>query len=105
MNEKLVRDKIPEIIRARGDTGPSSRVAGRGEYRALLARKLQEETAEYVSAPAIEELADIMEVVYALAEEFGCSREELERIRREKEKTRGGFRARIVMNFGPAESC
>jgi predicted house-cleaning noncanonical NTP pyrophosphatase (MazG superfamily) len=93
---KLVRDKIPAIIRAAGEH-PVTRAAGPGEHRALLRDKLAEETAEYLaSADDSGELADILEVVYALAARAGITRRELNRLRRAKRRRRGGLDAGIV---------
>jgi len=97
--EKLVRDRIPEIIAAdRGET-PPSRVATEKEYRELLVGKLREETAEYLESRQPEELADILEVVFALGRADGLSPEELENLRREKARARGGFEKRLAMDF------
>ncbi|MDD6200028.1 MAG: nucleoside triphosphate pyrophosphohydrolase, partial [Firmicutes bacterium] len=63
--QKLVRDKIPELIAAGGET-PVIRVLEDGEYLSRLEDKLEEEVAEYRQSGEPEELADILEVVYAL---------------------------------------
>ena len=97
--EKLVRDRIPEIVaRDRGEM-PSFRVADDSEYRELLAAKLREETEEYLESRKPEELADILEVLLHLSRIHGLAAGELEEIRREKSRARGGFENRIVMNF------
>ena len=94
--EKLIRDKIPEIIRASGGDSVT-RIAGHAEHRELLRAKLNEEVQEFLeSDDDAEELADILEVVLALAEDIGVSRSELEKIRAEKAAERGGFTRRIV---------
>lgn len=70
---KLVRDRIPEIIRERGGS-PVVREAAAAEYRSLLHKKLLEEAHEVLAADdgsAPEELADVLEVVAALAEDLG----------------------------------
>jgi predicted house-cleaning noncanonical NTP pyrophosphatase (MazG superfamily) len=93
---KLVRDKIPEIIRANGEM-PSTRVAERAEYRRLLVAKLSEEVLEFIASDGDPgELADIMEVVLALADGLGIGQQELEKLRAEKAAERGGFSQRIV---------
>ena len=97
--EKLVRDRIPEIIEEdRGEASPF-RVASPGEYHQLLALKLREEVGEYLSDREPLELADILEVVYALAKDAGLTPEKLEKMRRRKAEERGGFSERKVMNF------
>ncbi|MEV4436717.1 nucleoside triphosphate pyrophosphohydrolase [Streptomyces sp. NPDC049585] len=95
---KLVRDRIPEIIRAEGRE-PITYVASPIEYRRRLREKLTEEVAEFLSADdaaAPGELADILEVVRALATNLGIDAEALEELRRAKYWERGGFTRRIV---------
>ena len=91
---KLVRDKIPQIIEASGET-PITRILERDEYLACLEAKLDEEVREFHESKEPEELADILEVVYALAEAYGCSREQLLDIYTKKNAARGGFEKRI----------
>lgn len=93
---KLVRDKIPEIIVKSGKTS-HCRVLDTDEYITELDRKLNEECAEYQTDKNIEELADILEVIYAIVEARGYSSTELERIRLEKSEKRGGFSQRIFL--------
>lgn len=93
---KLVRDKIPDLIRTQGET-PDFRTLDDGEYFRRLEEKLDEEVAEYHKDHSGEELADILTVVLALAECRGISREELTRIYREKAEKRGTFRGRIFL--------
>ena len=91
---KLVRDKIPQIIEASGET-PITRILERDEYLACLETKLDEEVQEFHESKSPEELADILEVVYALAEAHGCNREQLLDIYTKKNAARGGFEKRI----------
>src|SRR6266540_2923453 len=92
---KLVRDKIPQIIR---DTGaePVTRVADVEEYRKLLRAKLVEEVEEFLSSDDPNELADVLEVLLALAGDLGVDQDQLEKLRRAKAFERGGFSNRIV---------
>ncbi|MFB6478951.1 nucleoside triphosphate pyrophosphohydrolase [Streptomyces virginiae] len=95
---KLVRDRIPEIIREDG-LEPQVYVAETAEYRARLHAKLSEEVLEVQEADATtapEELADLLEVVYALAADYGIDHQQLEKIRQDKANQRGGFADRIV---------
>ncbi|MFB7513023.1 hypothetical protein [Streptomyces sp. NPDC056144] len=95
---KLVRDRIPEIIRE-GGAEPMTYVAGPGEYRDRLRDKLVEEVAEFLAADdakAPEELADVLEVVLALAAALGVDARQLEEIREGKASERVGFTERIV---------
>lgn len=93
---KLVRDKIPEIIE-QGGNRCRIRVLSDGDYLRMVDAKLDEELAEYHADGSVEELADLLEVIYAAATARGCSREELERIRREKAEKRGGFEKRLLL--------
>lgn len=93
---KLVRDRIPEIIKNQGET-PHFRILGDAEYTQGLERKLDEEVAEFHKEQNLEELADILEVVFALSETLGHSREELMEVYRKKNEKRGGFRERIFL--------
>lgn len=93
---KLVRDNIPLIIKNDGRS-PVTRTLSDGEYVAQLEIKLQEEVTEYISDKNTDELADILEVVYALAGELNTSREELEEIRKEKVAKNGAFRDRTFL--------
>ncbi len=97
--EKLVRDRIPEIVeKDRGEPAPF-RLAPPEEYGELLTAKLQEEVDEYLGSRQPEELADILEVLHALAQEAGLSPQALEEMRRKKAEARGGFEGRKVMSF------
>ena len=93
---KLVRDRIPEMIRAQGET-PLTRVLGDVEYTAMLEAKLDEEVQEFHREHNLEELADILEVVYALAENLGHTRQDLESVYEKKHEARGGFRERFFL--------
>lgn len=64
---KLVRDRIPEIIAASGKRC-DTRILSEEEYLAMLRTKLHEELAEYEESGELEELADILEILYALAD-------------------------------------
>lgn len=95
---KLVRDKIPQIIRAQGGE-PIVRIAAAVEYRELLRTKLAEEVGEVLAADDADapgELADVLEVVLALAADLGMNGRQLESLRATKAAERGGFADRIV---------
>ena len=96
VHNKLVRDKIPEIIENTGKTA-YSHILTEEEYIAELDKKLNEECAEYQADKSLEELADMLEVMYAIAEARGYSIFELERVRAEKAEKRGGFKDRIFL--------
>lgn len=93
---KLVRDKIPEIIAQKGGSC-EYRILSDGEYMQYLQQKLDEEAGEFHRDQNAEELADILEVVYALADAIGCSREQLQEIYQKKHDQRGGFAKKILL--------
>lgn len=93
---KLVRDKIPDIIEQSGEI-PYTRILSAEEYTLLLEKKLDEEVGEYHRDKNAEELADILEVVFALADDIGCSREKLMEIYQHKHDARGGFSRRCFL--------
>ncbi|SDY07475.1 Predicted house-cleaning noncanonical NTP pyrophosphatase, all-alpha NTP-PPase (MazG) superfamily [Evansella caseinilytica] len=92
--QKLVRDRIPEIIRRNGSECDVRRLDA-GEFEMEAKMKLQEELGEYLEAgnaeQAMEELADLLELIYCLSEHHGYSKEELEHIRSDKAERRGSF--------------
>ena len=92
---KLVRDKIPEIIENNGEQC-SLRILEDGEYRNCLYKKLDEEVAEFHRDRNLEELADILEVVYALADSME-SRQKLMDVYNAKHQQRGGFEKKIFL--------
>jgi predicted house-cleaning noncanonical NTP pyrophosphatase (MazG superfamily) len=94
---KLVRDKIPEIIIADGRECDTAIVVGDEKYK-LLEAKLQEEVNEFLEDKNLEELADVMEVLFGLADSLGYSEEELLKVRDKKREERGGFKEGIVLN-------
>ena len=93
---KLVRDKIPQIIETNGGKA-YTRILSEEEYRQHLEAKLDEEVGEYHRDQTVEELADILEVVCALADSIGATPEELREVYDRKHVARGGFRDRIFL--------
>lgn len=93
---KLVRDKIPEIIEKDNKTC-EIRILDDDEYLKMIDAKLDEELAEYHKDQNFEELADILEVLYAATKARGYSLEELEECRREKAEKRGGLEKKILL--------
>lgn len=97
---KLVRDFIPTIIEKSGKLC-STKVLSEEEYIVEVNRKMHEELAEYEAAEtpddAIEELADLLELLHAAAMSQGFSVEELEKTRQQKAEKRGGFEERIFL--------
>jgi len=93
---KLVRDKIPEIIVSSGKI-PATRVLSTDEYHTSLLDKLQEEVDEFIHDKNGEELADISEVLHALAASIGITPQEVEDIRKHKAEERGSFSQKIYL--------
>lgn len=93
---KLVRDKIPEIIEADGRTC-KTRILSDEEYIAYLEAKLDEEVAEYQADKNLEEMTDVLEVLQAICVARGYSLEELEALRVKKANERGGFEKKIFL--------
>ena len=93
---KLVRDRIPEIIEA-SDKTCVTEILSDEDYLRMVDAKLDEELAEYHKDQNIEELADLMEVIYAAAIARGYTLEELEQVRAEKAEKRGGFVKKILL--------
>ncbi|MFC7370348.1 phosphoribosyl-ATP pyrophosphohydrolase [Fictibacillus iocasae] len=97
---KLVRDRIPEII---GKTGKifHTAILGEVEYKDALKKKCYEELAEYEAAKsneeAIEELADLLELLHALANVHGVGIDDVEELRQQKAEERGEFQKRIFL--------
>ena len=95
-HNKLVRDRIPEIIENSGKTAVT-RILCDQEYARCLEAKLDEEVTEFHRDQSIEELADILEVVLALCSLKGHTTAELEAAYRKKHEARGGFEQKIYL--------
>jgi len=91
---KLVRDKIPEILDQKG-ISYEKRIASPEEYKQELIKKLREEAEEFTATPSQEELADIIEAIEFLKKlpEY----QDVESVRLEKLEKRGGFEQRIIL--------
>jgi predicted house-cleaning noncanonical NTP pyrophosphatase (MazG superfamily) len=101
MAEKLVRDLIPVWDVAKGGEQSVFRLAAPEEMEKLLAAKVMEEAQEVCSAPdaasMILEMADLLEVVYALAALYGWEPKDIELAREGKAVQRGRFTAGLVL--------
>jgi len=96
--DKLVRDRIPEIIKASGKVPVTRKVTDPDELKRRLIDKLFEELQEYRESEKLEELADILEVLQALVEHVhGMKWEDLRELQGRKWEERGGFDAGIVL--------
>ncbi len=94
---KLVRDKIPEIIRKNGKVAFTHK-ASEKEYSEMLNKKLKEETNEFIADENKEELADILEVIDAICHLKNIDKKELEKIKLKKRRERGGFMEGIILD-------
>ncbi len=93
---KLVRDNIPEIIKSSGKECDVE-ILSDEKYLQMLDAKLDEELEEYHKEQNLEELADLLEVLYATANARGYSVAELEDCRLKKKQGRGGFEQKILL--------
>jgi predicted house-cleaning noncanonical NTP pyrophosphatase (MazG superfamily) len=91
---KLVRDKIPEILDGKGVVY-EKRIATKAEYKIELIKKLHEEVQEFLHDESVEELADVLEVIESL-KKFS-EYEYVEQVRLQKKEERGGFDERIIL--------
>jgi predicted house-cleaning noncanonical NTP pyrophosphatase (MazG superfamily) len=95
-HNKLVRDKIPEII-AQSGKQCTVEVLDNETYLRMADAKLDEELAEYHESHSLEELADLMEVIYAVTQARGHTLEELETVRAKKAAARGAFQKKLLL--------
>lgn len=97
---KLIRDKILEIIEGAGEK-PYWRVLDKKEYRKELKKKVLEEAREVVSAESkkdlINELTDVQELIDALLIEYGITKTEFKNNQRLKNKKRGAFKKKLFL--------
>jgi len=94
---KLIRDKIPQIIKEKGKT-PIIHKASEEEYWQKLKEKLKEEAEEFYKDSNKEELADILEVINAICEFKNISKDNLENLRKNKAEQRGSFKEKIILD-------
>jgi predicted house-cleaning noncanonical NTP pyrophosphatase (MazG superfamily) len=104
---KLVRDRVPELAAGNDQPGSFHQVATEAEYALLLRAKLLEEAQEAaIASPAglVEELGDVLQVLYALAEQAGSAAAEIECARARKARTHGTYTRRLLWQPAP-EPC
>jgi predicted house-cleaning noncanonical NTP pyrophosphatase (MazG superfamily) len=97
LSDKLVRDKIPEILREKGIKFNYATAEGKHYLTRLLKKKISEEVNEYLESGEIEELVDIVEVVYKILRYNGISVEDFEVMRKYKNIKKGSFNDNIVL--------
>lgn len=95
---KLVRDKIPEVIEKDGHKAKFKTLSEK-DYLEALDKKLIEEVKEYQDDKSLEEMADVLEVLYAICNARGYTVDELEAKRQEKNINRGGFLKRLFLEY------
>lgn len=93
---KLVRDRIPEIIQEKGGKSVTH-IASEDEYWKKLKEKLKEEADEFYKSESEDELADILEIINAICKFKSINMDNLEKLRKEKKEKRGGFEKRIIL--------
>lgn len=98
---KLVRDKIPAYIRKRGGTA-KTHIATRAEYGKKLIEKLKEEITEFEENESMEEFADILEVLDAIAKYKKFRPGHVQRLKKQKATARGRFVKRIILEESKA---
>ena len=96
MSEKLVRDRIPELLARLGINRRFRTVLDRERLPWLLA-KCAEECGEVIADPSAEEIADLLEVLQALASQCGLDWASVEKVQHDKRRERGGFDEGFVM--------
>jgi predicted house-cleaning noncanonical NTP pyrophosphatase (MazG superfamily) len=96
--EKLVRDKIPEIIQEKGEA-PKFRVAGKEELDELLRIKIVEEAHELLESGDTEEIVDIIEAIDSLIQLRNVDQGFLDLQRETKRHFRGGFEKGYVLDM------
>lgn len=100
---KLVRDRIPEIIESGGQTCKTHTLSDE-EYLIALDAKLNEELREYQESKSMEEIADLLEVIRSVVIARGSTMEEVEAMRISKAESRGGFEKRIFLESVESEN-
>lgn len=94
---KLVRDKIPQEINNIEGRKANYKILNSEEYLQELDKKLFEEAHEFVEEHSVEELGDLMEVIYAIMENNNISMEDVDKAREKKKNKKGGFKDKIYL--------
>ncbi|MEK6861580.1 MAG: nucleoside triphosphate pyrophosphohydrolase [Nanoarchaeota archaeon] len=94
---KLVRDKVPDVIRSNNQKA-IFHVANDQEYKEALLKKLEEEVKEFQHDKTAQELGDLLDIIDAIAFTFGFSKEYIEGERKKKNQERGSFSKRVILD-------
>lgn len=94
---KLVRDKIPEEINNSDGKKANYKILNDNEYIQELDKKLFEEAHEFVEEHSVDELADLMEVIYAIMKTKNISFEDVKIARDVKNKKKGAFKDKVYL--------
>lgn len=97
--EKLVRDRIPEIMESQNKPGTFYTASDDNVFYKFLKKKLVEEVEEFLKEDSIEELADIYEVLEAIQVHKKYSFDDLKKIKHIKKETRGGFLKKRILKM------
>lgn len=92
-----MRDNIPAIIKKQGEKPVTKKIREEKEFEEYLGKKLIEEAKEYYETKQLEELLDVMEVLYSILNHKGIDLSDFEKRRLLKKKERGGFDERILL--------
>lgn len=95
---KLIRDNIPDII-AKAGNEPYYHTATAEEYRQKLLEKLTEELNEFKEMFSQHEVADLLEIIYAIVDEYGFNKDEIEKLRLERKQKRGAFAKKLILEY------
>jgi predicted house-cleaning noncanonical NTP pyrophosphatase (MazG superfamily)/mannose-6-phosphate isomerase-like protein (cupin superfamily) len=103
-SSKVIRDRIPEIIRLSGRKCVVNELSD-FSFLPLLEKKLKEELKEYLESKKLEELADLLEIIYRIAELRGSSKDGLDALRLRKKEEKGGFEKNLFLLDPFEEKC
>ncbi len=103
-SSKVIRDRIPEIIRLSGRKCVVNELLD-FSFLPELEKKLKEELKEYLESKKLEELADLLEIIYRIAELRGSSRDDLDALRLRKKEEKGGFEKNLFLLDPFEEKC
>ena len=100
---KLVRDKIPDIVKQEGNHPECHIANNKAEYCLALKEKILEEAIEFKESQDINELIDVLEAIYCLIEAENLEFSKIEELRKKKNMERGSFKRRIILEYVETE--